>query len=161
MNDEYHNTNSIKIAHHIFIINTENLSVPITYSIQNDCNLDASTVMNDPQGSALKSGLIQATTITANKILFQYPLTVQIDNIIDTTANCPQGQHCLLVVSTIHTVVMPGGDDADTLEDELVEGIKESFEDGSFFSSLPQGAADCPAGIEGVGLSLDFGYGKE
>jgi hypothetical protein len=143
-------------AHHIFIINTENLSVPITYSIQNDCNLDASTVMNDPQGSALKSGLIQATTITANKILFQYPLTVQIDNIIDTTANCPQGQHCLLVVSTIHTVVMPGGDDADTLEDKLVEGIKESFEDGSFFSSLPQDAVDCP-----LGIGLEIGYGKE
>lgn len=117
--------------------------------------------MNDPSGSALKSGLIQATTIAANKILFQYPLTVQIENIIDMTANCPQGKNCLLVVSNINTVVLPMGDDADTLRDKLVDGVKESFEDGSFFSSLPQGAADCPAGIEGVGLSLDFGYGKE
>jgi hypothetical protein len=135
--------------------------VSITYNIENDCGFDAATVMNDPSGSALKSGLIQATTIAANKILFQYPLTVQIENIIDMTANCPQGKNCLLVVSNINTVVLPMGDDADTLRDKLVDGVKESFEDGSFFSSLPQGAADCPAGIEGVGLSLDFGYGKE
>jgi hypothetical protein len=59
------------------------------------------------------------------------------------TANCAEVNNCLLVMTTIHTVAMPS-DDADTIKDELVDGIKNSFEDGSFFDNLPQDAVDCP-----------------
>ena len=132
----------------------------ITYNIQNDCGLNADSVMNTSEGSPLKSGLIQATTIICNQILFQYPLSVQIDNIIDMPANCPTGTNCLLVISTINTVVMPS-DDADTLKQKLVDGIEDSFQDGSFFESVPQEAAECPAGKRGKGWMMKIGQGKK
>ena len=59
------------------------------------------------------------------------------------TTNCAEGKNCLLVISTIYTVAMPT-DDADTIKKELVDGIKDSFQDGSFFDNLPQDAVDCP-----------------
>ena len=108
--------------------------------------------MNTPNGSALKSGLIEATTIIANQILFQYPLSVDIDNIIDLS-NCPYEQNCLLVLSTINTVAMPS-DDADTLKQLLADGITDSFEDGTFFESIPQDAVNCPAEMMGIGWMM-------
>lgn len=44
------------------------LTVQITYDIANDCGLDAEAVMNE-DGNTLKTGLIEATTITAIGIL--------------------------------------------------------------------------------------------
>lgn len=117
--------------------------------------------MNSSEGAPLKAGLIQATTVVGNQILFQYPLSVQIDKIIDMPANCPTGKNCLLVISKINTIVMPS-DDADTIKQTLVDGIKESFQDGSFFDSVPQEAAECPAGKRGEGwMMMKIGEGKK
>lgn len=128
--------------------------------MENDCGLDANSVMNTPEGSTLKSGLIEATTIVANTLLFQYPLSVVIDNIIDMTANCSAGNNCLLVLSTIHTVVMPV-DDEDTIKETLVDGIKDSFEDGTFFENVPQNAVECPTEIKGVGWNMMKADGEQ
>ena len=76
------------------------------------------------------------------------------------TANCAEGKNCLLVLSTIHTVVMPV-DDADTIKETLVDGIKDSFEDGSFFDSVPQNAVECPLGMKGVGWTLMNADGQQ
>lgn len=69
------------------------------------------------------------------------------------TANCAEGNNCLLVMATIRTVAMPT-DDADTIKDKLVDGIKYSFEDGSFFDNLPQDAVDCPL-LTGEGVRVE------
>eukprot|EP00956_Cyclotella_meneghiniana_P000528 scaffold582_cov69-Cyclotella_meneghiniana.AAC.1 len=110
------------------------LSVDITYTIQNDCGLNADSVMNSSEGAPLKA---------------------------DMPANCPTDKNCLLVISTINTIVMPS-DDADTLADTLVDGIKESFRDGSFFDSVPQKAAECPDEKRGEGwMMMKIGEGKK
>ena len=45
-------------------------------------------------------------------------------------------------------------DDADTLKQLLADGITDSFEDGTFFESIPQDAVNCPAEMMGIGWMM-------
>jgi hypothetical protein len=73
----------------------------------------------------------------------EFPVTM--DNVIDVTEDCPVGSNCLLIVSTI-TTVLEDGDDPDEVKKTLEDGIKESFTDGSFYANIPSDTVICPGG---------------
>ena len=64
----------------------------------------------------------------------RYP--VAITDILDTDVDCPSGQHCVEVVSSI-TVVVESGEDPDTVREVIELGIERSVEDGSFAAAIP------------------------
>jgi hypothetical protein len=68
---------------------------------------------------------------------------VTIDRIIDVTENCVEGNNCLLIVSTITTVLEPG-DDSDAVTNALIDGMTESFNTGSFYENIPADTIICP-----------------
>jgi hypothetical protein len=71
----------------------------------------------------------------------EYPVT--IDRIIDVES-CDPGFSCLLVISTI-AIVLEAGDDPTQVSDAIVNGIADSFSDGSIYSTVPPEALECPA----------------
>lgn len=71
----------------------------------------------------------------------QFPVTM--DNVIDVTEDCPDGNNCLLIVSTI-TTVLESGDDPDVVKKTLEDGIRESFTTGSFYEKIPADTVICP-----------------
>lgn len=71
----------------------------------------------------------------------EFPVTM--DNVIDVTEDCPSGNNCLLIVSTI-TTVLEEGDDPDEVKKALEDGIKASFTDGSFYANIPPDTVICP-----------------
>mmetsp|Transcript_1063 Transcript_1063/g.2420 ORF Transcript_1063/g.2420 Transcript_1063/m.2420 type:complete len:274 (-) Transcript_1063:236-1057(-) len=72
----------------------------------------------------------------------EYPVT--IDRIIDITTDCAPGNNCLLIISTI-TVLPEAGDDLDAISSAIENGMKESFDDGTFFGNIPEDTVVCPA----------------
>ena len=70
-------------------------------------------------------------------------LPVTMDNVIDVTEDCPIGNNCLLIVSTI-TTVLEEGDNPDEVKKALEDGIRESFTDGSFYANIPADTVICP-----------------
>lgn len=73
----------------------------------------------------------------------QYPVT--IDRILDIDTGCGPGSNCLLIISTI-TVILEAGDNPDEVNTAIVNGIQESFVDGTFFGAIPadvQASLDC------------------
>eukprot|EP00804_Cyclotella_cryptica_P020924 CCRYP_009258-RA/>CCRYP_009258-RA protein AED:0.03 eAED:0.03 QI:404/1/1/1/1/1/6/245/1277 len=78
-----------------------------------------------------------------NLVYYTDEFPVTIDRIIDVTENCPEGNSCLLIVSTITTVLEPG-DDSDAVKNALVDGMTESFNTGSFYENIPPDTIICP-----------------
>jgi len=70
----------------------------------------------------------------------QYP--VVIDRILDIDTGCAPGSNCLLIISTI-TVILEAGDNPDEVSTAIVNGIQESFVDGSFFGAIPADTIIC------------------
>jgi hypothetical protein len=71
----------------------------------------------------------------------EFPVT--IDRIIDVTENCVEGNNCLLIVSTITTVLEPG-DDSGAVTNALIDGMTESFNTGGFYENIPADTIICP-----------------
>lgn len=71
----------------------------------------------------------------------EFPVT--IDNVIDVTENCPTGNNCLLIVSTI-TAILEAGDDPVEVKKAIEDGIRESFTSGTFFGNIPEDTVICP-----------------
>ena len=71
----------------------------------------------------------------------EYPVT--IDRIIDVES-CDPGFSCLLVISTI-AIVLEAGDDPTQVSDAIVNGIADSFSDGSIYSTVPPEVLECPS----------------
>lgn len=144
------------------------LAVQITYDISNDCGWDSEAVMNEI-GNTLKAGLIHATNKTAQSILgesrndhyslrkenifvqnddkssemIQIPAStpVTIDRIVDIEDSCSVGNNCLLIISTIFIAMWEG--DRERITDAIVKGISRSFDDGTFFASIPEDSVIC------------------
>lgn len=70
-----------------------------------------------------------------------FPVTM--DNVIDVTEDCPVGNNCLLIVSTI-TTVLEDGDDPAEVKNSIEAGIRESFSSGSFYQNIPSDTVICP-----------------
>ena len=70
-----------------------------------------------------------------------FPVTM--DNVIDVTEDCPVGNNCLLIVSTI-TTVLEDGDDPVEVKNSIEAGIRESFTSGSFYQNIPPDTVICP-----------------
>mmetsp|Transcript_2485 Transcript_2485/g.5369 ORF Transcript_2485/g.5369 Transcript_2485/m.5369 type:complete len:250 (-) Transcript_2485:222-971(-) len=146
----------------------QSLAVQITYDISNDCGWDSEAVMNEI-GNSLKAGLIHATSQTAQSILgefrndqyslrqenifaqnddktskiIQIPAStpVTIDRIVDIEDSCSVGNKCLLIISTIFIAKWEGA--KERITDAIVEGISRSFDDGTFFGSIPEDSVVC------------------
>lgn len=64
-----------------------------------------------------------------NLVYYTDELPVTIDNVIDVTDGCAAGNNCLLVQSSI-TTVLEDGDDSDEIKSALEDGIRDSFTSG-------------------------------
>ena len=70
----------------------------------------------------------------------EYPII--IDRILDIETGCAPGANCLLVISTI-TLLLEEGDDPAVVNEAIVSGMQDSFQDGSFFAAIPEDTAIC------------------
>ena len=77
------------------------------------------------------NSLDRLSQLTNHRHLVYYTdeLPVTIDNVIDVTDGCPVGNNCLLIQSSI-TTVLEDGDAADEVKSTLEDGIRESFSTG-------------------------------
>eukprot|EP00956_Cyclotella_meneghiniana_P042154 scaffold248382_cov77-Cyclotella_meneghiniana.AAC.1 len=74
------------------------------------------------------NSLDRLSQLTNHRHLVYYTdeLPVTIDNVIDVTDGCPVGNNCLLIQSSI-TTVLEDGDAPDEVKSTLEDGIRESF----------------------------------
>eukprot|EP00985_Skeletonema_marinoi_P027271 scaffold22147_cov107-Skeletonema_marinoi.AAC.3 len=69
--------------------------------------------------------------------------SVTIDRIIDVEQDCPPGNNCLLIISSI-SVLLEEGDVSNDVKNAVTDSILESFEDGSFNDAVPTDTVVCP-----------------
>ncbi len=70
----------------------------------------------------------------------KHPIT--IDQIFDIERGCDPDLHCLFVTSTI-PIVLKYKDNPALVNDAIVNGMIDNFQDGSFLAALPEDAAAC------------------
>ena len=136
----------------LFYAPHSSLQVQVSYNFTNDCGFDAEDIMNEIENS-MKQDLIKATWAIVNRALKettssldsavqlteQQPIT--IDQILNIDQDCKQGLNCLFVTSAIS---LDGyGENPALVIATVTKGMRESFEDGSFFDELPDDTADC------------------
>lgn len=133
-----------------FLPYTPHLQVHVSYNFTNDCGFDAEDIMNETENS-MKQGLIKATGAIVNRALKerlptrrvqlteQQPIT--IDQMLNIDQDCKQGLNCVFVTSAIS--LEEYGENPALVIATVTKGMRESFEDGSFFDELPNDTADC------------------
>ena len=86
-----------------------------------------------------------------NLVYYTDELPVRIDNVIDVTDYCPAGNNCLVINSSI-TTVLEDGDDSNGIKSALEDGIRESFSSGK--------KSDMELGVGGSPVSHSLLYNR-
>ena len=84
----------------------------------------------------------QQQQLRRNLVYYTDKYPVVINRILDIETGCAPGSNCLLVISTI-TVLLEAGDDSTEVNDAIVSGMQDSFQDGTFFGAIPEGTVIC------------------